>query len=104
MGDLDQALRDYNIAFTIDPSAVEILNDRGVVHRRRKSFDLALADLTRALEIDPKYKLAHLNRGRTFADKGDHDKAIADFDAALAIACPILRRSHAARLEFRGQE
>lgn len=52
-GDLEGALRDFNEAIRIDPSAGDGWYNRGVIYRKKGLRDLAIADFRRALRINP---------------------------------------------------
>ena len=46
-----------------------VYNNRAVVYRKQKKWDLALADYNKAIQINPQKTSAYLNRGNLYSDQ-----------------------------------
>ncbi|MGC1455230.1 MAG: tetratricopeptide repeat protein [Nitrospirota bacterium] len=84
-GQLEDALRDYNIALTINPELIVGYSNRAQVYIRLNKHTNAMNDLTTALTINPRYVLGYVYRSMMYNWYGDHDKALADLTAAVTI-------------------
>jgi tetratricopeptide (TPR) repeat protein len=84
-GDFRDAIREFDLAISLDPTDSYAFIARGNAYAELKQFEQAFADYERALARDPRSVPAHYNRGRTLQDVGDTVRAIADFDAALRL-------------------
>jgi len=58
-------------------------NNRGIIYKNRKQFDLAMREYQKALELWPKYASALYNRAVVHEEKRQFDKAIADLDDVI---------------------
>ena len=61
IGDWEQAEIHLDAGLDIDPESLEMINNRGLLHRIRQDFDAAQACFERALTIDPNYFPAREN-------------------------------------------
>jgi predicted aspartyl protease/Tfp pilus assembly protein PilF len=84
--ELEQALRDCNAGLRVNPSALELLDSRGLVNLRRKQFDKAIADYSAALKINPNIAWSLYGRGIAELRKGMTARGEADIAAAKALA------------------
>jgi len=85
LGQLEEALGDYDQALKLNPRSAGTLNNRGIALRRLGQLDRALADYNRALEINPALALAYYNRALVYRQKGKLELAIMDLDRALTL-------------------
>ena len=85
MGELDQALIDYDAAIRLQPDFATSYNNRGYVHVLKRQIDQAIRDFDKAIELDPKFAIALNNRGDAYLRRDDPDRAIPDLDRAVAI-------------------
>lgn len=79
-GQLAEALADFNQAIKIKPDFALAYNNRGIVHRKMKKYDLALVDYRKVLALDNDSRataFAHFNLALLFELKGDYPSAIA---------------------------
>ncbi len=84
IGDLDAAIRDYDIAIKLNPDDLFAFNNRANAWRDKGNLDRAIADYSEAIRLDPDYAAAYVNRGLVHERKKQLDLARADFTAALA--------------------
>ena len=84
-GELDKAVKDYDIAIRLDPKDSAALANRGTIHMAQGQPDLALADYNGALRINPKNANAYNLRGLLYSRTGQIDQAIQDYTSALKI-------------------
>ncbi len=86
-GELDLALRDFDLALSLTPDRVHdarIYYNRGLV-RQAKGEDLsAVEDFTRALRVNPGLTAALLSRARAYRDLGRDTLVVADSTSVLA--------------------
>ena len=89
----EQAIKDYDKAYWINPDIAEIHVNRGNMLFMSRVFDQAVTEYTRAIELDfSKRYIAHYNRGLTYEKMGKLDKAEADYRRALELM-PDLKRA-----------
>ncbi len=84
-GDIDGAIRDYDLAIQINPGLAQAYLNRGNPRYAKGDRDGALADWNRALRIDPRLYEAYNNRGTLRANLLDIDGALADFNQAITL-------------------
>ena len=84
-GQFEDALRDYDIALTINPDLIVGYSNRAQVYIRLNKHKNAMKDLTTALTLNPRYVLGYVYRSMMYNWYGDHDKALADLTAAVTI-------------------
>lgn len=86
-GRIQEALRDYNMATSLNPKGEQAFNSRARLYfdiaKSRDTILLALQDYNKAIELSPQNGEFLINRGATHARLGDIDKAIADINAGL---------------------
>jgi tetratricopeptide (TPR) repeat protein len=85
-GDVDGAIKEYNVAIQIAPAFVEAYNNLGFILARRAKVNEAVMRYQKALEIDPGYVPAHINLGLLFGERGDMKAAIEHLRKAARIS------------------
>lgn len=70
------------------------LNNRGLIHVRKKEYDQAMADFNAAIEHRPDY-IFYFNRGRLLMHLGRDQEAIQDFTQSLMRNMEFTRAFHA---------
>src|SRR5687768_6613270 len=83
---LDTALRTYNWAITLTPSAAELHARRGVVRFKMGDLGGAMADFNEAIRLNPRQAEAYNNRGLALHRQGNTHDALADFNMAIFLA------------------
>ena len=83
-GEIAAAIREYDLATTLDLHFVDAYCNRGTLYSMLGEHQRALRDLNRALELKPMLTEALINRGLVHQDLGDSAAAVADFTAVLA--------------------
>ena len=83
-GDIDGALKHFEIAVTLPPEDAETRYNLGETLAKKGRLDEAIAQFRKALEIEPGSGLAHNGLGQAFAAQGKYEDAIAQFQQALA--------------------
>ncbi|MGE3511450.1 MAG: protein kinase [Vicinamibacterales bacterium] len=90
MGEVEAALRDYQLLFTRDPNpGAAPYNDRGSLFMGLHKFEEARRDFDQALEQDADCLAAYLNRSKLNYLVGDNSDAVRDASAAIRIARAI---------------
>lgn len=80
------ALKDSNRAIELGGELLPVNhNNRGLIYKRMKKFDLALLDLNEAIRLKPDYADAYVNRGDLLRQQGNYYCAMADLDNAIKI-------------------
>jgi tetratricopeptide (TPR) repeat protein len=89
MGDLDEAIAEYNKAIALDPGFALAYDKRAFCRALKADLDGAMADYDRAIALNPKLADAYYYRGETRKVKASRDginsdlEALADFDKAI---------------------
>ena len=83
MGNLDDAVKDFELAIDLQPENAETYNNRGNLWRDKGDLDAAISDYNTAIRLDENESLAFLNRGIVRRIRGDFHGALADFEEAL---------------------
>ena len=79
----ENAMRDFNIAVTIDPYADQIINFRGTIFfNYYKDYNKAMSDFSKAISLNPQGDY-YLNRSRCYYLLGDIAKGKEDVQAAM---------------------
>lgn len=84
-GDLDAAIREYEVALSINPKDYISHSNLGVAQKGKGNLDEAIRQYQAALAINPKDSISYVNLGVALAFKGDLDSAIKAFQEALAV-------------------
>ena len=84
LGDMKNALRDYDKAILANPWNVTAFADRGLLLSRYESqYNLAIADFSQALALSPDNVAVLTLRGDTYAAQGKFGAALVDLDRAV---------------------
>ena len=83
-GDLDGAIKDYDIAIALNPNDLFAFNNRANTWRDKGNFEQAIADYGAAIKLDADYAAAYINRGLVYERRKELALARAYFKAALA--------------------
>ena len=87
LGDIHNALRDYDTAIAGNPWNVMAFADRGLLLARYHSqYNLAAADFDQALKLAPDNVKILILRGDTYAVQGKYTLALTDLDRAVALS------------------
>jgi tetratricopeptide (TPR) repeat protein len=82
LGRFDEALRSFDVAIALEPSAVAHMN-RGLALRDLKRFPEAIQSLEYALELNPHLEEAKVNLGSGYAHYGRLEEALKLFSEVL---------------------
>ena len=85
LGELDEAVDDYQHALRIKPKWAEAYLGMGYVLLDKKDFAGAIVDFSRALQLKPSLVSAHHARGTAFMKQGRMEPAVVDFSSALKL-------------------
>lgn len=78
LGKYEEALAEYNIAYSLNPEHTGVLNDRGNLYGKLKQYDKEIADYSRAIELEP-WNAANWNdRSSAYLDIYKDDLALKD--------------------------
>ncbi|MEM6621709.1 MAG: tetratricopeptide repeat protein [Pseudomonadota bacterium] len=83
IGDLDNAIYDFNAAMALTPNNAEVLNDRGNAYAQNGDLAAAVADHSRAIEIEPDIAKFYNNRAVDYMDLERVEQALLDLDNAV---------------------
>lgn len=83
-GDIDGAIKDYDVAIGLNPNDLFAFNNRANAWRDKGDLERALADYGAAVALDRDYAAAFINRGLIHERRKAFDLARADYRAALA--------------------
>ena len=75
-GQIDEALREFEAALSIEPQYLSALNDLGVLYLKLNRLTEAASTLERALKINKRFHHARLNLGLVLIRQGKHKEAV----------------------------
>ena len=82
-GDLDDAVREYQLALEQDPAYVLAHINLGIIYHSKGLIDRAIREFSIAIELDPDLSQAYYNLGRVFQYQGRNDSAIEQYQLAI---------------------
>jgi tetratricopeptide (TPR) repeat protein len=80
-----EAIRQIDVALTINPNVGDAYNNRGNALKKLGRFEEALASYDRAIALKPDDAASFNNRGSVLKDLKRFDEATADFEKAIAL-------------------
>lgn len=87
-GNYQQALADYSLAITRDPTSARAYNNRALAYQSLAQYDLALADFAMAIKLDPGYVRAYKNRVALLEQTNGDPGQLAEHYGRLAVLDP----------------
>lgn len=84
-GDIEQAMREFNLALALDPENVNVYNSLGVCHGINGELDKALEAFGAASRLDPDEVMPIYNTGYAHMLKKEYEKALKYFRKAEQI-------------------
>src|SRR5262245_12602406 len=84
MGEVDQALADYDKVIEFSPNYGDAYYNRAIAHGAKGDIDKAITDYTKAIENNARDVDAFRLRGDAYRSKGDFARAVADYSSAIA--------------------
>ena len=85
LGNLEQAISNFDQAIAKKPTFAEAYANRGDVWRDLGEPEKAFSDYDQAIELDPNASRYFYNRAITYKWQGEMEKAIADYDQAIEL-------------------
>lgn len=82
-GDIEEALKAYDHALSIDGSFVDAWNNKGMILANMGRYDDALKCFDEVLKIAPKHVYTLNNRGMVLGQQKKYVEALRCFDAAI---------------------
>jgi len=83
-GDLEGALKDYNLMLTEKPESL-LYNGRADVYLKMKKSKEALADINKAISIDPKFSQSYVTKATILFESAKDKEACSNLDKAAAL-------------------
>ena len=84
-GNLDQAMSEYERAFTLDPKSAETAYSLAVLSLRKGRVDQSVQYAQKAVELQPDKTAAHMLLAGIYASRKKYDEAIAAYRSVIAI-------------------
>lgn len=84
-GDLQNAMRDFNMAIALKPDYKHALTDRGNIYYATKQYTSAISDFTSAIALDRTFALGYYDRANSYAQIKKFDLALQDYSTALQL-------------------
>jgi len=81
------AIKNLNLAVSINPSLYDCYNNCGVAYKEKNLFEDAINSFDKAIAIKLDYETAYFNRGLALAALRRYPEALASYDAAITINC-----------------
>jgi tetratricopeptide (TPR) repeat protein len=85
LGDVDEAINNYDKAIQLFPEYVSVYSSRGLAYVSKELYERALADFAKAMALEPGYAPAYNNRAGLYRAIGYYDLAIADYTQAIQL-------------------
>jgi len=85
LGQLQQAMADFQAAIAIDPNYADAHMSLGNTYFKLRSYEQAIACYSRTLELAPERDLAAFRRGRSHYILKEYPEAIRDFSHAIEL-------------------
>ena len=85
MGQMDNALADFEHAIRLKPKLAEGYNNRGYLRYKQGLYAQAIPDFDRALQLNPDYAQAYCSRASAYGMLGRHEQALADIERAIEV-------------------
>ena len=85
LNELDNALKDYNIAISLNDKKGDIYNNRGNLFYRMKKYNMAIKDFIKFSELQPDNEKAYLYIAKSQFLVNDFQKAIKNLKKAVEI-------------------
>jgi tetratricopeptide (TPR) repeat protein len=82
-GRADDAMRDFQVAISLDPKCSLAIHNRAVTFAQQNEFEAALRDFNRVIELNPGLAVAYRNRAELLTALGRMEEAIGDYNQAL---------------------
>ena len=86
LGNVQDALADFNRVLDLDPDNARAFHLRGLAHEKAGDYKQAIADLDKAIEIDPEYGVAYHSRANLYSKVGKTDQAAEDIEMVTHLA------------------
>ena len=83
IGDYQGALKDYDLALSIDDSYYEFYLNRGMIKEKLRNLAGAVSDYSEAIRLRPDFAKAHFNRGNVLVKQHKYERAISDYSKAI---------------------
>lgn len=80
LGNVQDALADFNRVLEIDPKSARAFHLRGLAHEKAGDYTEAIADLSKAIDINPEYGAAYYSRANLYSKIGDTAQAAEDIE------------------------
>ena len=98
LGHLDEAIAEVKRANELDPLALSVSSNIGLLLYLARRYDEALEQFQQNLEIERSFVYTHWQMALTYEQLGQYDKAIAGFQKAIALSpTSVLPRALLAR-------
>jgi protein O-mannosyl-transferase len=83
-GDHAEAVREWQLALSLNPQSVEAMAELGRASLAEKNYDQAQQWLGKAIALKPNFATPHVLLGEVFLAQGKHGEAEAEFQRAIA--------------------
>lgn len=87
-GQLDEAVKEYELTVSVDPRSVEAYNNMGFVYHDKGDFDKAIDSQKKAVGIDQTYANAYYGLALSLEKKGDVKGALENWKIFMKLAKP----------------
>jgi tetratricopeptide (TPR) repeat protein len=78
-----EAVRNFQVAISLDPNCSLAIHNRAVTLAQRNETEAALRDFNRVIELNPGLSVAYRNRAELLASLGRFNEALSDYTRAI---------------------
>jgi tetratricopeptide (TPR) repeat protein len=78
-----EAVRNFQVAISLDPNCSLAVHNRAVTLAQRNETEAALRDFNRVIELNPGLSVAYRNRAELLASLGRFNEAVSDYTRAI---------------------
>lgn len=86
--EVDQKIREINVAISINPDYAPAYNERGIAYFDQEKYPQALMDRDRAIELEPEFAAPYFNKALVCEKLHRYEEAITAYQGFIKYATP----------------
>jgi tetratricopeptide (TPR) repeat protein len=96
---IDEALKDYKMAISLNPHFSEAYNNIGAIYHARKEYALAEKAYRRAIKLQPRSAVSYSNLGTTYFAEHKYKQGTKAYSKALQLDWNVFRPDQRVKVE-----
>ncbi len=86
--EVDQKIREINVAISLNPDYAPAYNERGIAYFDQEKYPQALMDRDRAIELEPEFAASYYNKALVCEKLHRYEEAITAYQGFIKYATP----------------